>query len=176
MDLTDTADDTIAPASRRRTYQWADPLVAAAAGGTMDGLSVMRAMAAGELPTPPIAATLGFEVETVEPGVVVFRLTPAEYHYNPIGSVHGGVYATLLDSATGCAVHTMLPVGARYTSLDLNVKFLRRLTVDSGIVRCTGRVVHLGRRTALARAELVDDAGTLLAEATSSCLLTRPAA
>jgi uncharacterized protein (TIGR00369 family) len=159
------------PVARQRTHEWVDPMTSAAAVGTMDGLTMMRAIVTGELPTPPIASTLGFEIESVDRGEAVFRLKPAEHHYNPLGSVHGGVYATLLDSATGCAVHTMLPVGAGYTSLDLNVKFVRRLTVDTGAVRCVGRVVHFGRRTALARAELLDEGGNLLAEATSTCLI-----
>ena len=110
----------------------------------------------------------------MESGRVVFTLEPAEFHYNPIGSMHGGIYATLLDSATGCAVHTMLPRGVGYTSLDLSVKFLRRLTAETGKVRCEGHVVHLGGRTALARAALTDRDGKLLAEATSSCLILRP--
>ena len=166
------ANDSI---RRSYTFRRADTFASVIAAGELDGLSVMRAWASGALPAPPIAATIGFDVESVEPGEVVFRLTPAEHHYSPLGAVHGGVYAVLLDSGAGCAVHTMLPAGARYTSLDLNVKFLRRITMDSGVVRCVGRVVHLGRRTALARAELVDMAGVLHAEATSTCLLTRPA-
>src|SRR6476661_10947253 len=111
-------------------------MVSAAAARTSAGIDVLRALAAGELPAPPILATLGFELESVEPGRVVFTVDPAEYHYNPIGSVHGGVYATVLDSATGCAVHSTLPAGARYTSLDLSVKFLRGLDVAVGPVRC----------------------------------------
>ncbi|PRX98143.1 uncharacterized protein (TIGR00369 family) [Allonocardiopsis opalescens] len=169
-----SAPDSGAGSGRERSYEWDDPADIAAAAPTMNGLAFMRALAEGRVPPPPILRTLGFELESVRPGGAVFVLTPAEYHYNPIGSVHGGVYAALLDSAAGCAVHTTLPQGAYYSSLDLNVKFLRRLTVDSGPVRCSGHVVHAGTRTALARAELTDAAGTLLAEATSSCLITRP--
>jgi uncharacterized protein (TIGR00369 family) len=112
-------------------------------------------------------------LEEVEEGRVVFGMEPAEFHYNPIGSVHGGVYATLLDSACGCAVHSALPAGARYTSLDLTVKFLRGLTVASGPVRCEGRLINMGRSTALAEARLTDAAGRLCAYATSSCMLLR---
>ena len=104
----------------------------------------------------------------------MFELDPGEHHYNPIGSVHGGVFATLLDSACGCAVHTMLPEGVGYTSLDLNVKFLAPLRVDTGTVSCVGTVTHLGGRTALAEARITDGTGRLLATATSSCLLFRP--
>ena len=141
---------------------------------TSAGLDVLRAVVAGELPGPPIADTLGFDLVEVDPGRVVFAFEPAEYHYNPIGSVHGGVYATLLDSATGCAVHSMLPAGVGYTSLDLTVKFLRAITLDTGRVTCVGTVTHLGGRTALAEARLLDGADKLLATAISSILLIRP--
>ena len=160
--------------ARTRTYDWGDPTVSAGAARTSAGIEVMQALARGELPAPPILATLGFELDSVEPGRAVFAFEPAEYHYNPIGSVHGGVYAALLDSATGCAVHSMLPAGVGYTSLDLTVKFLRAITVDTGRVRCTGTVTHLGGRTALAEARLVDDADRLLGTAISSILVIRP--
>jgi uncharacterized protein (TIGR00369 family) len=160
--------------SRTRSYEWGDPTLSATAARTAAGIDVLRALAAGELPAPPILATLGFELESVEPGRVVFAADPAEYHYNPIGSVHGGVYATLLDSATGCAVHSLLPAGVGYTSLDLSVKFLRPIVVATGRVRCVGTVSHLGGRTALAEARLTDGQDRLLATATSSILLIRP--
>ena len=160
--------------TRERVHRWEDPLQTAAVAAEVDGLTFIRMLAAGEVAPPPIATTLGFTVETVEEGRVVFGMQPAEFHYNPIGSVHGGVYATLLDSAAGCAVHTALPAGARYTSLDLTVKFLRPLTATSGPVRCEGLVVHMGGRTALAEARLTDEQGRLVAHATSSCLIIRP--
>ncbi len=164
------------PDVRERAYTWRDPQLTAAAARDVDGLTFLRRMAAGEVPAPPIATTLGFTVLEVESGRVVFGLEPAEYHFNPIGSVHGGVFATLLDSAAACAVHSALPAGASYTSLDLSVKFLRGLGIDSGPVRCEGLVVHLGGRTALAEARLYDGAGRLCAHATSSCMIFRPAA
>ena len=160
--------------TRERTYSWGDPSVSAEAARTSAGIEVLEAMARGELPAPPVIATLGFSLDVVEPGRVVFSFAPEEFHYNPIGSVHGGVYATLLDSATGCAVHSMLPAGVGYTSLDLTVKFLRAITVDTGRVRCIGTVPHLGGRTALAEARLVDSDDRLLATAVSSILLIRP--
>jgi uncharacterized protein (TIGR00369 family) len=156
---------------RTRTYEWDDPSIVARAAGERSGLEVMRALLAGELPTPPIAHTLGFRLVEVDRGRAVFEVRAAEYMYNPIGSVHGGVYATLLDSAAGCAVHTMLPAGTRYTSLDLSVKFLRAMTSESGTVRCIGSVIHLGSRTALAEARMVDESDRLLATATSTCLV-----
>jgi uncharacterized protein (TIGR00369 family) len=156
---------------RSRVVEWDDPLETAAGARGRTGLEFLQALAAGELPAPPILHTVGFRLVSVEAGTVVFALDPAEYHYNPIGSVHGGVYATLLDSAAGCAVHSMLPAGVGYTSLDLSVKFLGAVRVGSGALTCTGTVTHLGRRTALAEARLQDASGRLLATATSSCLI-----
>jgi uncharacterized protein (TIGR00369 family) len=160
--------------TRSRTYTWEDPRPSSAAAREMDGLAFLQAIADGKLAPPPISATLDFRWRSAEPGRVVFALEPAEFHYNPIGSVHGGVYATLCDSACGCAVQSMLPAGAYYTSLDLSVKFLRPITVDTGTLLCEGSVEHLGSRTALAHARLTDETGTLYAHATSSCLIFRP--
>jgi uncharacterized protein (TIGR00369 family) len=137
----------------------------------MAGMDFLRELQAGRLPGPPVSYTLDFTLDEVEPGRAVFSLTPGEEHYNPIGSVHGGIFATLLDSAAGCAVQSTLPQGMAYTSLDLTVKFLRRITVDTGRVRAIGTVVNRTRQTALAQAQLVDATDRLLAHATSSCLL-----
>lgn len=158
---------------RRRDHEWGDPAGTAAAAAGMDGLTFLRALVAGEVSPAPIAGTLGFALTEVEAGRVVFELRPQEFHYNPIGGMHGGVFATLLDSACGCAAHSMLPAGVRYTSLDLSVKFLRGVTVATGPLRCEGVVAHLGRRTGLATAELRDHAGRLYAHATSSLLILR---
>jgi uncharacterized protein (TIGR00369 family) len=159
---------------RHREHRWEDPAIAAAAARGMDGMTFFGEMLAGRLPPPPIAAALGLDLVSVEKGRAVFELTPAEFHYNPIGSVHGGVYAILCDSACGCAVHSMLPAGAFYTSLDLSTRFIRPLTVDTGRLLCEGTVSHLGSRTAVAHARLTDAAGKLYAEATSSCMIFRP--
>lgn len=159
--------------ARVRTVTWEDPEKTAAVARERDGLEFIQALVAGDVPAPPIAQLIGVRLVSVVQGEVVFALEPAEFHYNPIGSVHGGIYATLLDSAAGCAVHTMLPAGSGYTSLDLSVRFLRPIRTGTGTVTCTGTVTHLGRRTALADARLTDGAGRLLATATSSCLLIR---
>src|SRR5262249_40544733 len=159
---------------RRRSYEWADPAPAAAAARQLDGISFLREMIAGRIPPPPIAATFGFGLVSVEPGKAVFEITPAESHYNPIGSVHGGGSATLCDSACGCAVQSMLPAGAYYTSLDLSVRFIRPITSGTGRMLCEGTVEHLGSRTALATARLTGAAGKLFAQATSSCMIFRP--
>ncbi|MHA6761107.1 PaaI family thioesterase [Streptacidiphilus sp. PAMC 29251] len=159
---------------RERTYTWADPLETAGFGAGLSGLEFFTAMAEGRVSPPPILSTLGFEGITFEEGRVEFRLTPEEFHYNPIGSVHGGVFATLLDSALGCAVHTSLPAGVFYTSLDLSVKFLRPVSIATGPITAVGTVVHLGRRTALAEGRIVDAGGKVIATATSSLLIMRP--
>ncbi|WP_329237158.1 MULTISPECIES: PaaI family thioesterase [unclassified Streptomyces] len=156
---------------RTRTYEWEDPALTAAAVGRSSGLDFLREIQEGRLAPAPVSATVGFALDEVEKGRVVFTLVPGEEHYNPIGSVHGGIYATLLDSAAGCAVQSTLPPGMAYTSLDLTVKFLRRITVDTGAVRAVGTVVSAGRQTALAQAQLVDVTGRVLAHATSTCML-----
>ncbi|MFE7160876.1 PaaI family thioesterase [Streptomyces sp. NPDC057636] len=156
---------------RTRTYDWEDPAVTAGAVGQSSGLDFLRELQAGRLPGAPVGATVGFTLDEVEKGRVVFSLVPGEEHYNPIGSVHGGIFATLLDSAAGCAVQSMLPPGMAYTSLDLTVKFLRRITVDTGTVRAIGTIVSSGRQTALAQAQLVDATDRVLAHATSTCML-----
>ncbi|UMB69047.1 PaaI family thioesterase [Mycobacterium paraterrae] len=157
--------------ARTRTFSWQDPQIGARVAMEMAGLDYLRAILAGTLPKPPVMDALDVRIESVEPGEVVFTMTPAEFHYNPIGSVHGGVYSALLDSAAGCAVHSLLPAGTGYTSQDLSVRFLGAMRVDTGPVRCTGTVRHLGRRTALAEASLTTQAGKLLATATSGCLI-----
>ena len=158
-------------ADRSRTFSWSDPAINAAHVGRRSGLELLRAMMNGELPAPPVLQMLGMDGFEAEEGKVTVFLTPQEFHYNPLGTVHGGVLATVLDTATGCAVHSMLPEGVGYTSVDLTTKFLRPVMVGSGQLRCEGTVLSLGRRTALAQAVLTDGAGKLAAHATSTCLL-----
>jgi len=157
--------------TRTRTYSWSDPTINASALGRLSGLETLRKMVAGELPAPPVMHTLGMDRIEVDEGRVTVVMRAQEFHYNPLGTVHGGILATLLDTATGCAVHTTLPAGTGYTSLDLTTKFLRPVTVDSGELRCEGTVISRGRTVALAEARLLDAEGRLLAHATSSCLL-----
>ena len=158
--------------SRTRTYSWHDPAAHAALIGRRSGLELLRAIESGELPPPPVMSLIdidGFAVEAE--GSVIVTMTPQEIHYNPLGSVHGGVIATLLDTVAGCAVHSTLPAGVGYTTLDLTTKYLRPVTVGSGQVRCVGAVLQRGRRTALAQGQLFDARGNLAAYATSSCLI-----
>lgn len=135
------------------------------------GLDVMLAMLRGELPYPPIARTLDFQLMEVEAGRAVFQGTPGPDHLNPMGTVHGGWYATLLDSALGCAVHTMMPPGRAYTTAELGVNLVRAIGPKVQRVRAEGKVLHCGRQLATAEARLVGPDGTLYAHATTTCLV-----
>ena len=137
-----------------------------------DGLAFLAAIRSGELPPPPIASLLGFEIRDLGRGEVTFALDPSLEHYSPLGMVHGGVAATLLDTVMGCALHTVLPQGTGYSTLDISVRYLRPVTVETHTVLATGTVLHKGRRTATAEARLVAaDTGKLLATATSTLLV-----
>ncbi len=161
-----------ATATRSRTITWEEPRAVAAAGAEMPGIDYMRALAAGELPAPPIAVLMNMGPTEVEPGRAVFEGAPGEEHYNPIGVVHGGYAATLLDSVLGCAVHTTLEPGVGYTTLSLEVKMVRPLTAEIEKVRAEGEVLYRGRRQATAQAQLTDAAtGKLLAHGTATCLI-----
>jgi uncharacterized protein (TIGR00369 family) len=137
----------------------------------MSGLEFIRAIQRGALAPPPIGSVFGFSITEVEVGRVTFECTPDESAYNPIGVVHGGLVCTLADSVVGCAVHTTLESGVAYTSIDLNVSYLRPVTVDSGRLRAIGTVTKPGRRVAYAAAEVLDGSGKVVATATSSCLV-----
>ena len=137
----------------------------------LSGLEQLQSMVTGDLPRPPIMDTLGITGFEPYDGRVAVEMPAQEFHYNPLGTVHGGVIATLLDTAAACAVHSTLAPGEGYTSLDLTTKFLRPVTVDSGLLRCEGRVLQRGRRTALAEATLRDEHGRTVAHATSSCMI-----
>jgi uncharacterized protein (TIGR00369 family) len=138
---------------------------------SMAGVDFVRAIFEGRLPAPPIMQTIEPFDSTAEPGIVVFHSIPGFRHYNPIGSVHGGYAATLLDSAMGLAVHTALPAGTGYTTLEFKISFIRGMTEDTGVVRTEGRTMNVGRRAATAEARITDSKGRLLAHATTTCLV-----
>ena len=158
---------------RTRTFTWDDPATGLSAAHTLSGLDYLRAMQRGELPSPPIAATLDFTIAEIDEVRVVFTVIPAQYHYNPIGAVHGGLAATLCDSAMGCAVHSTLPAGTVYTTIERKVSYIRALTKEIGLVRREGKTIAIGGRIATAEAPMTDESGTLHAHATT-CLLMRP--
>ncbi len=156
---------------RTRTYSWGDPFGAVEAASELSGLEVIRRIATGELPQPPIADTLGFRLVSAEHGLAVFECEPSEFHYNPIGIVHAGLAMTLLDSAMGCAFVTTLDAGVGWTTLELKANFTRALTAETGLVRCTGQVVHRGRTVATTEGRLEDSERRLCAHGTSTILV-----
>jgi uncharacterized protein (TIGR00369 family) len=188
--MTETAKSAAAPAAKQLTAQkvvaaeaspvrhrdvtWQDPLVGAALARDLSGLEYLLAIAEGRIPPPPIAVLLGMSIVSVEPGQVIFGLEVGEHLYNPIGSVHGGVFCTLLDSAMGCAVHTSLDRGQAYTTLELKVNIVKALTVDTPSVAATGQVVSAGRRVVTASGQITGPDGALYAHATTTCLVFEP--
>ena len=164
------------PTTRTMTVSWRDPAETAAAGLQLSGLDYLTSVMEGRLPPPPISSLLGMTARSVTTGSVVFAAEPGEQHYNPIGLVHGGLVATMLDSVTGCAVHTLLPAGAGYATGDIHVRYLKPLHGGRGEITATGTVISEGRRTATAVGEVHDADGRLVAHATATCLLMRPGA
>src|SRR5919202_1328636 len=158
---------------RTRRVSWDDPKTGAEEATKMSGLDFQRSIARGELPAAPMADLMGFGLSEVEEGRVVFEAMPAEYHYNPIGAVHGGFACALVDSAMGCAVHTMLPAGVGYTTLEIKTNLLRPITVETGRLLCEGKAIHVGGRIAIAEARLTDESGKLYAHATTTCMVFR---
>ena len=157
-----------------KTFTWDEPSAVLRRAAAMSGLDALRAMRDGELPGPPIAALMSMGITEVEPGRVTFTSEPGEEHYNPIGVVHGGLACTLLDTVVGCAAHTTLASGVGYTSIDLNVSYLRPITLNTGTITAVGEVVKGGRRVILAKGTIVDAEGRELATATSSLLVMGP--
>ena len=156
---------------RSRSYTWDDPFALRDNMAGRSGLELMQLMAAGELPPPPIAKTLGFRLVEASRGHAVFECEPAEYHYNPIGIVHAGLALTLMDSAMGLAFVTTLDEPTGWTTLEVKANFTRALTVDTGTVRCSGSIVHPGRRVATTEARVEDAQGRLCAHGTSTILV-----
>jgi len=158
---------------RERIITWKDPADGAKQAIKMSGIDYLNAMGAEKLPLPPLMYTLDFSVSNMLEGNVVFEFIPQEFHYNPIGTVHGGVISAILDSAMGCSLHSLLPAGKIYTTLELKVNFLKALTVNTGKIKTVSKVINLGGRTALVEAQLIDDNGTVYAHGTSTCLIIK---
>jgi uncharacterized protein (TIGR00369 family) len=167
-------DARAASAERTRTFSWKDPKESAGLVPTMPGLEFLRKIRDGEIPNPPIADALDYELTVVEPGFVVFEIEPKEFHYNPIGTVHGGVALTLMDSAMSCAVQTTLPAGTGYTTLEVKLNFVRGVSAKTGRMRAEGKIIHAGARTAIAEGRFVDKDGKLYAHATTTCFIMQP--
>ena len=161
--------------SRTRTFSWTDPAVVHDNSKALSGLEFLRRIMTGEFPPPPMATLMNITLTEVEKGRVVFEGAPEEYHYNPLGVVHGGMAATLLDSALGCCVNSCLDAGDLYTTIELKVNYLRPIVRATGRVRAIATVVHLGRTTALVEGKVLDVNDKVYAFASSTCLITRGA-
>jgi uncharacterized protein (TIGR00369 family) len=156
---------------RTRTMTWEDTSPVVKAAQTMSGLEILKAIAAGKLPPPPIGELMNFKVSEVEEGRVVFTVEPAEYHYNPLGVVHGGLAATLCDSAMACAIWSTLPAGKSQTTIELHINYIRPITARAGRLRCIGQVINVGRRVATAESRLLDDDDKLYGHGTTTCMI-----
>jgi uncharacterized protein (TIGR00369 family) len=142
-------------------------------GVQLSGLELLQRAIAGEYPSPPIAKLMDIRLTQIEKGKAIFTGTPQEFHYNPLGSVHGGYGATLLDSAMGCAVHSTLDPGDIYTTLEFKINFMRALTHETGEVRGIGTVINATRTTAVAEGRIEDASGKIYAFATTTCVIRR---
>ena len=159
--------------NRTHTITWKNPKELAEKGMRLSGMEFMRQIMTGDVPPPPIMLLMNGRPGKVSEGEVIFEAEPAEYHYNPIGSIHGGYAATMLDTVMGCAIHTTLPAGVAYTTLEIKVNYIRPLTDGVGKVFCHGTAIHVGRRVATAEGKIVDAEGKLYATGTTTCLLMR---
>jgi uncharacterized protein (TIGR00369 family) len=171
IELTKTAGHNGWGEQRSRTVTWHDPGPSTAKGLSMAGVDYLQAMIDGELPPPPISGLLQFAVVSAEPGRVVFTCQPDESAYNPIGAIHGGLVCALLDSVTGCAVHSTLPQGKGYTSVEIKVNYLKSVRLSSGELTATGTVVKAGSRVGFAEGVVTDATGAVVATATSTLLI-----
>ena len=167
----DWMDQLAAITARQRAGGGAPGLATPEQVAGKTGLEQMQAMLEGRMPFPHIAQTLDFAMVEVSAGRAVFQGTPQLMHYNPLGSVHGGWYATLLDSALGCAVHTLMPVGQGYTTAELSVNIVRAASARTGPLRAVGQVIHCGRQLATAEARIVDPDGRVYAHGSTTCLV-----
>jgi uncharacterized protein (TIGR00369 family) len=158
-------------AERSRVVTWEDPLIGAEKAKTMSGLEYIQALIDGSIPPPPIVNLMNMKAVSAEVGKVVFTCEPNESHYNPIGTVHGGLVCTLLDSVAGCAAQTTLPKGQAYTSLEIKISYLRPVTAETGTLTAVGIVTKPGRRAAFVDATVTDAQGRLVATASSTLLI-----
>jgi uncharacterized protein (TIGR00369 family) len=168
-ELTDTRADW--GPQRSKTITWHEPGPSTAKGLAMAGLDYLQAMADGRLPQPPIGGLMEFGIVEAEHGRVVFTCRPDESAYNPIGAIHGGLICTLLDSVTGCAVHSTLPAGKGYTTIEIKVNYLKAVRLSSGVLTATGTVVKAGSRVGFSEGVVTDESGAIVATASSTLLV-----
>ena len=163
--------DTTGEQARTRTVTWDDPMISASQAGKTSGIEFLEKIVSGAISSPPIAKVLGFRLAKAEKGFAVFEFEPSEFHYNPIGVVHGAMAGMLLDSTMGCSVQTTLPAGMGYTTLEFKVNLVRPITMKTGLMRAEGRALHVGARVATAEGKLIDAAGKVYAHGTTTCLI-----
>jgi uncharacterized protein (TIGR00369 family) len=175
--MTTTSSDTATTGNedwgpeQSRTVTWHDPAPTIARGMTMPGIDYLKAMIARELPPPPMARLMQFDLVDVEPGKVVFTCEPDASMYNPNGAIHGGLVCTVLDSVAGLALHSTLPAGKGYTSIEINVNYLKAVRVNAGPLTATGTVVKAGSRVGFTKGVVTDASGAIVATATSTLLV-----
>ncbi|MBQ9056470.1 PaaI family thioesterase [Rhodococcus sp. (in: high G+C Gram-positive bacteria)] len=167
-----TAKSVAWGAKHQRNITWHDPAPSTAAGLTLPGLDYLTAMLDGELPPPPINGLTNMELVEVIPGRAVFTCEPGEWGYNPIGTVHGGIVCTLLDTVCGCALHSTLPAGQGFTSVEIKVSYLRPVHASSGVLTATGTLVKAGSRMGFTEGVVTDSQGKVVATASSTLLIS----
>ena len=158
---------------RERMYSWGNPFEGVELSKELSGMEYLQAIQKGAIPASPLINTLDFFLGELEEGKVSFYFEPQEFHYNPNGRVHGGVITAILDSAMGCTLHSLLPKGTVYTTLELKVNFLKMVHSKSGKLTAIGKMIHLGNSTALVEASLTDESGKKYAHAVSTCMLLK---
>jgi len=156
---------------RTRTVTWEDPKVSARDASAISGLDYLEAIRQGKIKPPPAAVLIGYRLVKIDVGLTVFELEPAEYHYNPFASVHGGVASTLLDSAMASAVLSTLPIGLNCSTLEIKVNFVRPITSRTGILRCEAKTIHVGSRIATAEGRVIDRQNKLYAHGVTTCVI-----
>jgi uncharacterized protein (TIGR00369 family) len=159
------------PIQRLLSVTWEDPMIGPKAAMRMSGLDYLRAISKGKLPPPPFMKVVGFKMRKIAVGHVVFELKPVEYHYNVMGTVHGGVTSTILDSAMASAIQTALPKGGDFATVEFKVNFVQPIKIETGIVRCEAKVIHVGKRIATAEGRVLDKQGKLYAHGTITSLI-----
>ena len=159
---------------RTRSVSWSDPAISVEAVRSLSGIDFVRKIMNGDVPAPPTFELIGFRLTSVEPGQVVGALDPDEFHYNPMGGVHGGIVCFLLDSVMGLAVHSQLPTGNLFATLEAKVHFVRPISAKTGILMAQGKIVHPGSRIATAESRLVDMNDKLFAHGTATCMVIPP--
>jgi uncharacterized protein (TIGR00369 family) len=156
---------------RTHTVTWEDPKISARDTGSISGIDYLRAIRDGRIEPPPVAKLVGYKIVDVDTGRAVFKLKPAEYHYNPFATVHGGIASTLLDTTMTAAVLSTLPVGLGCSTLEIKVNYIRPITVNTGEINCHAKTIHVGSRVATAEGKLMDSQNKLYAHAISTCMI-----